>query len=137
MGFRSFLNMFLSGRPSVGAKKAPGSERVLGGLRTRATFPGAMFRSGNSSIRVHYPHEPTLFPARQQHIRVQLPSVISVILKEETSLKHRKTNSVDPRILVLKDQTFLLNDLGRWWVEAHHCDGGKIDTTTPSGQLRF
>ena len=51
-------------------KKAPGSERVLGGLRTRATIPGAKFRAGNSNIRVHCPHEPTSFFAKQQHIRV-------------------------------------------------------------------
>lgn len=69
-----FLICFLSdGRSSVGAKKAPGSERVLGGLRTRATFPGAMFRAGNGSIRVHRPHEPTSYSATQQHILVQMP----------------------------------------------------------------
>ncbi len=51
-------------------KKAPGSERVLGGLRTRATFPGAVYRASNGSIRVHCPHEPTLYSAMQKHIRV-------------------------------------------------------------------
>ena len=51
-------------------KKAPGSERVLGGLRTRATFPGAWFRAGNNNIRVHHPHESTMSIVWQLHIRV-------------------------------------------------------------------
>ena len=55
-------------------KKAPGSERVLGGLRTRATFPGAWFRAGNNSIRVHHPHESTSFLAWQLHIRALMRS---------------------------------------------------------------
>ena len=123
---------------STGAKKAPGSERVLGGLRTRATFPGAMFRAGNGSIRVHHPHEPICFPPGSSTSMCRCRSVICEVSKEETSFKPRKSNKLDPSIFVCKRADFFsTNDSGRWVFEAQHCDGGKIATTAPSGQLRF
>ena len=77
-------------------KKAPGSERVLGGLRTRATFPGAWFRAGNNSIRVHHPHESTLFLAWQLHIRALMRSRDFPFLLNDIAISSNgKSNSVD------------------------------------------